>query len=240
MSCSARSARIEVVAAPPLDKGHVVVAGAMSSPTSPQQFRGTITRLGLGIDITYGPQEPEWEAVLVQVRDIDDAFALSTMFEYRDDVLFANELPADALVTEDTFLSERGFASFLAEHLNSLDGVGRWTYMDLYRPTRGTEGTQERVDSLVERCRAGGVELHHRPQPPKPWRVVVSQLACDADLAAFAMLASGYTANSWPIGLAADLAMPRQVADVATSEQMEDFVARCRRAGVVLRPREPD
>lgn len=217
------------------------MAGAISSPTSPPQFRGTVSRMGLRIDVTYGPQEPEWEAVLVQVRDIDDALALSSMFEYRDDVLFANDLPADALVTGAALLSERGFASFLADHLNSLDGGG-WTYTDLYSATRGTDGTQERVDSLVERCRAAGVELHHRPQPPTPWRVVVSQLACDADLAAFAMLASEYTANSWRIDLEVNLAMPRQVVDVATSEQMEDFVARCRRAGVVLRPlpREPD
>ncbi|MDB4962555.1 MAG: hypothetical protein JWP01_2554 [Myxococcales bacterium] len=136
-------------------------------PERSPAFRDTVSRMGLGIDVTYGPQAPEWETVLVQVRDIDDALALSSMFEYRDDVLFANDLPADALVTGAAILSERGFASFLADHLSSLDGA-RWTYTDLYRPTRGIDGAQDRVDSLVERCRGAGVELHHRPQPLLP------------------------------------------------------------------------
>jgi hypothetical protein len=190
--------------------------------------------MALAIDVSYGPQEPEWEVVLAQVREIDDALALSSLFEYRDDTLFANDLPADALSTGASLLSERGFASLLADHLNSLDEAG-WTYTDLYRPTRGVDGTRERVAALVERCRAAGVELSHRARPPTPWRVVVAQLAGDADLAAFATLASEYLANHWPIDLEVELAMPPRTARIATPAELADLIARCRRAGVALR-----
>jgi hypothetical protein len=188
--------------------------------------------MALGIDVTYGPQEPEWEAVLAQVRDFEDALALASLFEI--DTLYANELPLDALATGAAFLSDRGLADLLAQHLMSLAPC-TYTYLDLYSPTRGRDGSRERIAALVRRCCAAGVELHHRERPPTPWNVVVAQLASDADRAAFAELAQHYTANSWWIDLEVDLAMPAPASSPATPAQVADLVARCRRAGVVLR-----
>jgi hypothetical protein len=176
-------------------------------------------------------QEPEWEVVLGEVCDYDDALALYSLFA-SGDTLFANDLPVDALDTGIAILSQRCFAGFLAEHLASLDGAA-WDYMSFY--THDFDAIPERVDALVARCREAGVELHHRPEPPSHWRVIASLLASDADLAAFAILARDYTANSWPIDLEDELPMPRQVDTVATAAQLADLIARGRRAGVVLR-----
>jgi hypothetical protein len=188
----------------------------------------------LGIDFRYGPQEPEWETVLHQVRDIDDALALSSLFEYRDDVLFANDISIDALVTDAMLLSERGFADLLASHLHTLDGES-WSYVDLYRPTRGRDAEQDRVADLIARCRAAGIELTHRSQPPTPWRVVLAQVASEPDAAALTALVADHVANNWPIDLEDDLPALPSASVVATPEQIDDFRARCRRAGVALR-----
>jgi len=184
-------------------------------------------------------QEPEWAAVFDAVHDLEDALALMALFEYRSDALFANDLPVDALLTEAAFLSERGFADLLATHLNARTGSAL-AYTDLYSPTRSHDAEKDRIDALIERCHDAGVELHHRPEPPTPWRVVISQLADDTDLAVFAILRRHYSANSWWIDLEVDLEMPREVAPIATAGQLADLVARCRRAGVVLRPNLED
>lgn len=167
--------------------------------------------------------------MLAEIHDLDDALALTWLFEHGD-TLFANGLPVDALITGAAFLSERGLAHFLVTHLGML---GEWDYMQLY--SRGPDAEPRHVDDLIERCRDAGVELHHRPDLPTPWKVVLQQLATDSDLAAFAILASSYSANSWWFDLD-DVARPRAVEIEATPEQLADLIARCRRAGVVMRP----
>lgn len=173
-------------------------------------------------------QEWEWATVLEQVRDLDDARALYTMFIHSAE-LYADELPAYALITEAAILSHRSFAGFLMRHLGSTD---QWAYTTLYSSSE--DATAEQIESLVERCRDAGVELHVREEAPTPWRVVLGQLANDADAAAFDVLAAHYTANSWWIDLEVDLVRP-VASSTATDEQVEDLIARCRRAGVVLR-----
>jgi hypothetical protein len=105
----------------------------------------------------------DWQIVLAQITEWEHAAALMKLFEYRRDVLCANDSPIDALET-DGVPSERGLAAFLADHLNRFDGDGVWTYTDFYSPTRGMDATPEQVDDLVARCMRAGVELHHVPR----------------------------------------------------------------------------
>ncbi len=165
------------------------------------------------LDYTYGPQEPEREIVLRQVRDFDDALALTSRFECREDVLFANELPIFALRTGDAVLSQRGFADFLAQLLHTIDG-GSWTYMHLYMC--GSDASSRAVDALFARCGAAGVVLETRPPPLSRWRIVASQVRSEGDTCAYAALAECFVANN------------------GSFDELED-VARCRRAGVALR-----
>lgn len=158
-------------------------------------------------------QEWEWATVLEQVRDIDDAHALYTMF-INSVELYADDLPAPALITEAAVLSHRSFAGFLMRHLGRTD---QWDYTALY--SNSEDATPDQIESLVERCRDAGVDLHVREESPTPWRVVRGQLANDEDVAAFGVLVAQYTANSWWFDL----------------EDVERPAAVCRRAGVVLR-----
>jgi len=98
-----------------------------------------------------------WATVLEQIETIDDALALMSMFEYRDETLYANDSPITDLDIANEFISERGVAMLLAEHLTTRGEPTEYT--DLYAPTRGYEAPEGAVEKLVARCRAAGVEL---------------------------------------------------------------------------------
>jgi hypothetical protein len=102
-----------------------------------------------------------WAIVWAQITEWEHAAALMAMFEYRDDVLYANDSPIDELVTPHV-PGARTLASCLATRLDEVDGAGTWSYLQLYSPTRGLDATREQVDELVARCRRAGVELQHR------------------------------------------------------------------------------
>lgn len=187
-----------------------------------------------GEDDVYGgyPQPAEWAVVFREIRTLDDALALMGMYEYREDMLYANDLPIDAFTRSWALLGERSLSEWLAEHIGA-GAACPFRDEDLYSGLRGREPDAAAIAAFVERCRQHGVTLAHRPRPPSPWRVAVAQLAGDGDAAAFGVLAAEYVANSWPFELD-DVEMPALPGRTPTADDHTDFVARCRRAGVVF------
>lgn len=174
-------------------------------------------------------QPREWAVVLSHVRDIHDARAILGAVEYREDRLYANTLPVDAITREFALLTERGLCEVLAAHLTSVGAEAHYT--DIYVNGRGEDADGVRMDAIAAACQAQGVTLTYGPSIDSPWTVVYAN-APDHVVAA---LADTHAANNWDYEMEVDLP-PLPVAPVpARADELAEAIRRCYAAGVYLR-----
>ena len=87
------------------------------------------------------------------------------MFEYRDEMIFANEKsPIEQLGGRRP--GERGFAALIAEALNKKDGDGCFGYADFFQPSWGCYSRAVERRDFVKKFRDAGIEFSYRLDPP--------------------------------------------------------------------------